>query len=316
MTQTAAQLLREGYKQFVENGIFPNKIAIEINLQLKKMYLAKYNYNNDCDEIVQQAFINIYTDIIKKNSGSIWESTLEETEENDKRLIANIYKIFITSRKEIEPDLWKKETINLKRAISKIIEQLVDDKKLTQDGKYYHLPKTPKPLKGYIYNFPNILFSIRNSNGELNWGKIENLILLIFEEYLEKYSLSLSNILEIIIKIADVGNESLISKDENNDDDESEIIQIENNDISAETYTNVNEVVKIWIDRAKGKFNEEQFSIRAKIFVLKYGENYTLSEIVDKMYLGVGTSSVDNYVKLSSFTRLFRKTCIIMLFQS
>jgi hypothetical protein len=290
-----APLIRQIYYQ-KKDGRIDEKIAEELIQQLKKMCLAK-NYSFDsCDDVVNQSFINLYKSI---DENSFWETVIEENEENDKRIKNYIYKILLSSNNELDKDFRRKETINFNRALSEILKNLVAENILQTKDSFYHLTSTQTPEDVDFVDFPSLYFPVRNANGTIDWNRLKELIIIIFNEYLEKYSLSLSNITEIISKITDIGNTSLISIDLSFDSDEDDYstIQIKDSKTNQEDISTIKSIVNIWIERAEKIFDEEELKLRAVLFLLKYGENYTLEEIKDKLNLAKGKSSIDNYIK-------------------
>ena len=214
------------------------------------------------------------------------------SDESNKIITSYIFEMIKNGRTNLLEKNRRNESVNLHKALIKTCKSLVESDFLEETNNYYS-KKGIKDLTNFTGEPINFGFNITEwqKDGYVIKSKLlEELIVILFNEYLEKTSISFSNLLEQISLITVIGKPSVLSLDDN----DSEYFDSQ---MQAEENLNINEsqeaIILIWLQRLKTNLKEEKQILYSKVFLLRFIENLGLEEIGN--LIGVATQTVKNY---------------------
>lgn len=297
--ETTADLLRDIINEFYHfNKSFSNENATKLQNTIKGAIKSKYGNSNLKNDISQQAFLNFYQALDSQSGKDLWEKIKVKSEDSDNILISYYYKIIQTAYNSETKTELQKETLNLESAIRNILNRLVSEEYLCKNSRnefcrnegaesIHHIE-----IKGYFY-------SIQNKNGTINHSKLEKLIRSFFDNELENFAISLSDLVRIIAEISDVGNScyvSIIKEKSGNEDTEEDYLEAKDLTQIPATMAETNSYVESWFSNVERTFKPEELKLYAKIFILKYYNELTY-ESISKRLNNLGKSSIELYYK-------------------
>ncbi len=299
----AVEVLRKAFLQIKDNGKIDNQIGKKLYEAISGVVQVKYSSlgSDDQKDLVNQSFIGIYNSMSSETGNSVWLENSESNPDSDKILINYFYTIIRTAFYEIQPVVYQRETLNLESAIRNILNKLVSEKYLCKNSRnefcrnegaesIHHIE-----IKGYFY-------SIQNKNGNINHSELEKLIRSFFDDELENYAISLSNLVRLITDISDYGNAGYISISggtlDNDEEENKNDLPNSDNIYNPEFISEVESIAKQWLSRVESSFAPDELHFYAKLYYYKFGLSLTLEEIEEKIGHRYRKSSIDNFVKM------------------
>ncbi len=249
-----------------------------------------YNYYNeeDCNEITQKVFVDIYS-----YGKEIWQETQIDNDTNNKRIYGYLRTTMANSVYRIKDDLYQEKN-KIRKHVKNALAALVDEGFLSyENGKYSLATNNAKDedclIDDIIEYFP--IFKGKQIKSE----RVIALLKKIFTEYLENCEVNDSDIKEVFLKFVIYSNiyQAVIVEEINDDSEQNKITVQEHNDFITDKIETT-DLIMIWINRVR-KILEDKFEIYGKLFLFHYYGKITLEEIANQF--GISKSSVDNYIK-------------------
>jgi len=298
-----AEILRKAFLQINEYGKIDNQVGKKLFEAISGAVQISYTtLESDIQkDLVNETFLQIHNSMSSKTGNGVWLENKESNSDSDNILIKYYYSIIRTAFYEIQPIDLQRETINLDSAIRNILKNFISEKYLIKNSRNEFCRKEGitsiqhLEIKGYF-------FSIQNNNGTINYKKLETLIKSFFDNELEKFAISVFNLVRLITEISDYGNAGYFSISEGTiDDDEENKNEILLSDTdkfnNPEFFAEVKSIAEQWFLRVESVFEPEELVFYAKLYFYKFGLSLTLEQISEKLGNKLGKSSVDNYVK-------------------
>lgn len=297
-------LVRKYYLYKIGKGNFYYDDAKNLLSELKKMVYNKIEFVTNellkSDDLANEIFLLLDNATIR--SAAFFDSILEETNENDNRIIGYIYALVKTGLRLLNDPINDRENNILGTAIKSACNNLIQQNKIIE-----------------IKNSKDILYTLNNTsqkeifNGQdiqieperimkkdsIDRTKLEEYLLNIFNSY-PNYKFSKYDLVSIVALNTEVGTLKIFKEladdesEENYIDNLAEYTQndVENNSIS-------NYLPQIWWERILNKYGSQDLAEKhAIIFYLAYFKGYTISKISDFFDNRIKPSTIDNYKKI------------------
>jgi hypothetical protein len=174
----------------------------------KELYIFKSQFTDfeeDCDDIANILFTNLFSSF---TTSEMWEKTIENNNDNNKKILKYIYRTINTATREFFIGTPYEEDIKLWQAINEILKDLADNNRLVVqtigNTKFYHAGKVKSPISYETeiarYDGPRISFWRGDDKEERKQRDLQSIKTGVLEIIysLEKFKFTVSDISGII----------------------------------------------------------------------------------------------------------------------
>lgn len=286
----------------------------ELDIQVTKMVRVWLKDRGIVDEeaikdLKQQVIQSLYESF---DSNSFWEEKLVDTDDNNKMIISYIYSIIKSSHRILTKSILTDESKNLKTAVINSLKKLLDENKILRinkfDSDYYSINKNcdKKLYDGYVEVRKLFLLRQKSSSsiGRINGNEVYNAVFEILEN-LENYYLSVSDIIDIILKNSDIVTRTALVLESSDE------YEVNDNKIS-EDHLLVEESTKLepfdhnsFLEKCNARLNyflqnEKKVLLHKVCFFLYFKADFTYEEISSyifhKFNKKISIQTVKNYI--------------------
>ncbi len=305
------QLIRKYYLSKMGKGNFSSKDAQILLDEFRNiLYNPLDNNPNNIltfNDYANQLFLTL-DNTTTKNS-DFFESVLEETEANNKKIISYLYGMIRTAKRSHKDRIDDRENIILGTAINDACKNLIEEQKINIskifNKNYYSNNDNLEKIKydgQSIYLEPQKIIKQNSEKESIDRTRLENYLEYIFTSY-PNFKFNIYDLVSLVAKNTDVGSISIFNEASgiSNEDEEFNLDNTLTKEISNEHENLIIEknIVDIWWERVIKKFgsknNAENYAVS---FYLKFYKGYTLEKIETFLKGKIKKSSVDNYTKI------------------
>jgi hypothetical protein len=298
-------LLWNFHKAFTGNGRDKEQAALRLYNRIKS--IASFRYPNLQDlaaEIADQAIYNIilsFKSIPRDGKPNIWSSPAGD--DADKAITDYFYQILRSSKKQTEETETENESYRLFSLVSGICTEFLKAGLLEKDAagsfRRVGVPAGAEVFQGQV---PGKYVQITRKNGDIDSRALEELVLEIFEVYLENFRVPLSKLTELVSDMTGLGNIETISLSggsDNGEEGDTIIIQVkaEGPETQTELQAEASVYNDMWFSRFIGSFDEDEQELRAAILYLYYERCLTYTDIAEILPRRISKSLVEKYLK-------------------
>ncbi|HPN37012.1 MAG TPA: hypothetical protein PL041_01325 [Melioribacteraceae bacterium] len=274
---------------------FKNIVYFKMEADSKKLLTS--------DDLANEMFLLLDNATLKYSE--FFESVLEETEENDKRIIGYVYAFVNTGKRLLSNFLDDRENNLLGLAIKSACKNLIEKEEIivTKSGRYDYYTYKDNLIKEN-FNGQEILLQAERimKKNSIDRVKLEEYLLYIFKTY-PNYKFAIYNLVELVALNTNVGTVKIFNEVTDSENDDKEINTYDNltdNNLQDIEYSFIiSSLPGIWWSRILKKFGSKDLAEKyAIIFYLSYCKGYTLKQIEIFYNKTMISSTIDNYKKI------------------
>lgn len=289
-------------------GSFNNKDAQNLLNEFRKILYSPQDIDENkvlsVDDYANQLFLTLDNAVTKNTD--FFSSVLEETEENNKKIIGYLYALIKSSKREVKDSIDNREINILHNSIKEICKKLLENDKIIKlpvFKKAYYSKKDNLEKEKYEEQKIDLNPEKIHKKDSIDRTKLEKYLEYIFNSY-PNYKFSTYDLVKLVALNTDVGTVSIFNEASVTAYEEDEEFSIDNtlteqNNYELSNITLDSTIIDIWWDRVIKKFgskdNAEDYAIT---FYLSYSKGYTLKKIEVFFNHRIKKSSIDNYKKI------------------
>lgn len=284
-------ILRYLYSQLSQQQRIETKYIIELYSIINRIIFSNHKYNKlnkkDQEEFKQEIVKNLFVNFnsATKDPNIFWAQDKIKNK-TDQEISSYFYKIITTSYNNIVKDICSSEINLLYKVVNGICKNLLEKNLLNgllEEVLYCRNIEINEQSANYDETEPIYFhFEIYNTKGTFDHKKIENLVLIIFNKYMENRYINLSNLVKLIANIAGIENMIIVDEPGGGEGEDVDDISVIKNLSTCENISEdleINDILtRCWTDVEKEfKFNHELIKKAAAIFYYRYKKDITLN---------------------------------------